>query len=1205
MKAADNVLSGQRRLRNRPAILAANVSSLTLMSRGKRGAAIVVALLTLVLLPFLTRSEAASLPPWTAELADEFLIGGDVNQDGIPDVVIVSKSAGAIQLGHQNAEGQFHFIESGPAGIKPVTGASFGNQLFPGQAGLAVTGPEANRVSLIELGAGAISPSSQVYVNPAGPHQVIALPIPGPGATALDDLFVSAIWNSPTANISARVRNSDGVNFSPLGESPLAGRLERLQKIVLEQGGPILIAGIMHSDSPAFVVMSVSAGIDNVLLHEGLPADVQFAYGFFAEAPHPHIVFYRQKAAAFSVRRVASGVGGMLVLGQESSFTAGMPIRQVLALSDETTSRLLFVFDDGLTAAVYDFDGENTPVLNQALPLPDGFKVIGAVGLGLNVFVRLAPQDGSSGDGSGLDDPGYYAYFGVEGGNYVLLDKGQLKPASLSSGDGNVFEFHFEPFIHPQPRLLRVLKAGDWTSQLNLGGGQVAVVRESYTGSETGLGNPVPAMLGPKHPQSQFGLPNQFREDMSFFTFIPPVENPVAQVSVFPPPGKYPRSVRVQLTADRPNVHIRYRLGDCPWNNYNDPFVIFAATTVSFYAQDALSPAKSAIRSARYEFDLSPGKLDSDGDGVPDFVKVALGLDPLSGELDSDGDGFSDLEEILRGWDPADPSDPVDLNNPQPGDPKPGFEQRAGFDLAVTPFPWDGASNAQAAAAAGTLVQLHELTGAFLLANATEPDADQPGHSTAWFEAAPVQAGHPFLVLSTEPHFNIVTANPDSRIGRELIRVFPQPQVKPVIVDYVYGQAGGNLAAEADAWIKAAQDAYLNAERETFAVELTVADTLAALLLARELTHVVQQRGMEPEIGVTLTPFRFADKGRLAIGDNVLALVESAFGNEPPYRMRTMFDIIDSMIQNPPNPMVSALIDVAHEIYRISSALNNEEPGAYPPPVDALRSFIEEGTLHSSYDAALSFPPGALQNAQNGLNYIRNQIAFRPFNTVDARVRFDTFTAPCRILNRVDISGEILSLFDDHGRPFSLPETFQLLPGTLLRLSGYTDFIFPGCPGQSMEVVKVELLSVPVPGAGDSDGNLLDDEWEELYGGIIGDPFADSDGDGYPDIQEMWEGTNPLDPNDFPNVPPVQFEWPFIEIGLLPGGEVELLWSWPEAYIDKIEFLVHATTDLHDNLIPVPVSIIHLGGGQIAAYIPAPESGVQAQFFTISLALAE
>ena len=45
-------------------------------------------------------------------------------------------------------------------------------------------------------------------------------------------------------------------------------------------------------------------------------------------------------------------------------------------------------------------------------------------------------------------------------------------------------------------------------------------------------------------------------------------------------------------------------------------------------------------------------KKDSDNDGIPDTVEVALGMDPLSNEIpDSDNDGWNDFDEFLRGTD--------------------------------------------------------------------------------------------------------------------------------------------------------------------------------------------------------------------------------------------------------------------------------------------------------------------------------------------------------------------------------------------------------------------------------------------------------------------------------------------------------------------------------------------------------------------------
>ena len=43
-------------------------------------------------------------------------------------------------------------------------------------------------------------------------------------------------------------------------------------------------------------------------------------------------------------------------------------------------------------------------------------------------------------------------------------------------------------------------------------------------------------------------------------------------------------------------------------------------------------------------------RRDTDGDGIPDLIEAAIGLDPLNDDwlVDSDGDGWSDFDEWLR-----------------------------------------------------------------------------------------------------------------------------------------------------------------------------------------------------------------------------------------------------------------------------------------------------------------------------------------------------------------------------------------------------------------------------------------------------------------------------------------------------------------------------------------------------------------------------
>lgn len=73
--------------------------------------------------------------------------------------------------------------------------------------------------------------------------------------------------------------------------------------------------------------------------------------------------------------------------------------------------------------------------------------------------------------------------------------------------------------------------------------------------------------------------------------------------------------------------------------------------------------------------------------------------------------------------------------------------------------------------------------------------------------------GEPLLVVATDPHFHIATANPDTAVGRELLAVVPTPPYVEPKVNYTYG--GGPLVTEAQNWINAAKAAQTAVQHPT------------------------------------------------------------------------------------------------------------------------------------------------------------------------------------------------------------------------------------------------------------------------------------------------------------------------------------------------------------------------------------------------------
>ncbi len=105
-----------------------------------------------------------------------------------------------------------------------------------------------------------------------------------------------------------------------------------------------------------------------------------------------------------------------------------------------------------------------------------------------------------------------------------------------------------------------------------------------------------------------------------------------------------------------------------------------------------------------YLFGLNPNSQDTDGGGMPDWLEVALGLDPLNPNDDDpdgdwDGDGLTNLEEILLGTNPLTPDSDRDgladggtlpchapsatVACPGFGQPRPHPHYRAGGDLCL------------------------------------------------------------------------------------------------------------------------------------------------------------------------------------------------------------------------------------------------------------------------------------------------------------------------------------------------------------------------------------------------------------------------------------------------------------------------------------------------------------------------------------------
>jgi hypothetical protein len=85
-----------------------------------------------------------------------------------------------------------------------------------------------------------------------------------------------------------------------------------------------------------------------------------------------------------------------------------------------------------------------------------------------------------------------------------------------------VWLFQSEPFTDPAATLISSISVPDWSSRVLGLPASLSVRAENDSGSSSGLGNPATNSLGAPPSGSSYGLPDQYRDDISFFTYAPP-----------------------------------------------------------------------------------------------------------------------------------------------------------------------------------------------------------------------------------------------------------------------------------------------------------------------------------------------------------------------------------------------------------------------------------------------------------------------------------------------------------------------------------------------------------------------------------------------------------------------------------------------------------------------------------------------------------
>jgi len=1029
-----------------------------------------LALLLVALLPF----TAQALDPAYQYLTPTELQGyGDFDGNSQLEAIIIDRATGLYRRALPQADGSLLFAAPTPTGLTSADTFSVGRLTSNLNDQLLVGGLQANRSHLLSP-ASATSQPLPLFTSGVGHRSLAAIDIALPGnIPSLLDLFLltgpadepatQAIFQTSSGTATLR---TESVNPTPA---------RRVLRVKVSSNGPDYLLAFQPNASPDTedILLSDPQAIEAPPADSlfGLPLGSDLIHGPFRSGTNHQFLFFVPGSPLLRLVNTLPGTFFQNPVTQD----LGAPIESLHHAHDGTALGFFAIFDGGQSGTFFTLDSSGAAVPGQSLAAPAGQRLTGLIAPVPGHLTTLA--------GAASGGPSTHAsHYAHDGNSWQLRGTQSLAPVGSSVALRNVFLFQGEPLANPAAALTQTLRIPDWTSALTLSLGSVTVTRE--TAATTGLTNPLPVTTPGIATATTHGLSNQFLPQVAVSGVTSALGPTAPQVSIAPPPGEYARHFRVELDSPDEMADIHYRIGTSgPWSlsGRSRPVIIstpdlgLTEFTIEYFGEK--NGVRSPIQSAAYRHAGPAGSIDSDHDGVPDFVERHLDLDPLSG-ADYDQDGFSDLREMLAGTDPASTSSfPGAL---------PTLNQQNVFNLALRPLSFHStattianrpcyAESTDPEDPPATGVRVHDLSARLLQSTVTRDNPeDALTGPTAFLSGLPATDRDLFLIASTDATFAVrpdptvliadPTIKPEDDIGIELLALIPIPHLTLAPVPWLH-QSSDTPAVSASSWITTAQAHYAAQTRQQIEKNFTWRDTLQLLLTERLLALLLAQRdpAFDPN-SFSLTPFRDRQPLPPIAVETLLALQDGTTPGSSAHLLHDLFESVDTAF-DAPSPALSHLASLTRELYLTAGTLTAESPGLYPSPVDTLRAFLRgqplPGTATEGYAAQISLTPEHLSAAATTPTELLAALTARPIATFHARVTATTFDQP--VLRQVG-SNTALRLYTASASPFAFPPGLQLPVGSELVITAYNDRTTPPfVPGTDVEVISATLVRFPTP----------------------------------------------------------------------------------------------------------------------------------------------
>lgn len=776
----------------------------------------------------------------------------------------------------------------------------------------------------------------------------------------------------------------------------------------------------------------------------------------------------------------------------------------------------LILSADGVTAyEVIVQEGVNLKIVST-LTAPPGLKMN---------HLALIPDIGLialQGPGTGGSSDRFLRY--ARNGNSWTPANGSALPALISGADdfATLFWFRGSPFADPTSQLLKLETQPQWTRKTSDIPLPPTIELSAFSNSALGLEvtgtTPTSRPAGSSHL-----LTNQISNDLSLSALDSTQALRRPGLAIDPPSGSYQNPVQLDASFDPETVAVFMRrdLPGSSWTPFS-PLTISYPSTYLFYARDLNSQVSGPILTRSFQFPgLDPNSIDTDRDGVPDYVELANGLDPAGG-ADSDGDFQSDLEELLSGTDPND----SDSKNENALNREPPF---IGEGFAIIAQAFDDTSTPGEAAPAtgeplegGTSLTLHDFHGDLLASGLVETFSSfqlfEQGipFSFADTTGAFLKVNSPvpesdWVVASTPTRWRYQAAIDDTLNGQEIIRVMARPINDLPAITHTPG--GTDLDDDAADWVNAARDAYIGHEAYSEITRLDPIDLIISALAEEAIYQMLTEIEADPPVRekFTLFPFREADLAR----EPFTEAMKEALRREG-FDFPAVITTIEAQVR-----ASATLAQTARDLVALYRAQENANP-FLRAPLDALRDLFATGTVTDPRGDGRTNPYQALINTT--LTPALNEME-AILTLLDALVR-PTATYTITVENPLPVTNgiqyritsaeepadlnQLLRATDQNGENFAFDQGLGLSTGTTFVVTGFADAPAPaGFVG--LEVTAITGATIFVASESDTDGDLLDDQWEELFFGALDQigAFDPHPGTGHSYLEYQLTGEDP------------------------------------------------------------------------------------------------